>query len=83
MATLREWFDQTLRYLNLEPALRMRSRITNPIERFAGEREKATYHVPIWENPHSWERHVWVLWKRLKRRSYRPTRPRPEFTRTS
>ena len=83
MATLREWFDQTLRYLNLEPALRMRSRITNPIERFAGEREKATYHVPIWGNPHSWERHVWVLWKRLKHRNYRPTRPRPEFTRTS
>ena len=83
VATLAEGFDETLRYLNLEPALRTRARTTNPIERFMGELEKATGHVPIWENPHGWERHVWVLWKRLKRRSYRPTRPRPEFTRTS
>jgi len=83
VATLREGFDQTLRYLNLAPALRTRVRTTNPIERFMGELEKATGHVPIWENPHTWERHVWVLWKRLKHRSYRPTRPRPEFTRTS
>jgi len=62
---------------------RSRVRTTNPIERFMGELEKAADHVPIWENPHTWERHVWILWKRLKHRSYRPTRPRPEFTRTS
>ena len=49
-----------------------RVRTTNPIERLMGEIEKATEHVPLW-----------VLWKRLKQRVYRPTRPRPEFTRTS
>ena len=83
VATLLEGFDETLRYLNLPPALRRRVRTTNPIERLMGEIEKATDHVPVWEDARSWERHVWILWKRLKHRGYRPTRPRPEFTRTS
>jgi putative transposase len=81
--TLVDGFDQTLRYLNLAPALRRRVRTTNPIERVMKEIEQATDHVPIWEHTRSWERHLWILWKRLKHRGYRPTRPRPEFTRTS
>jgi transposase-like protein len=83
VANFLEGFDRTLTYLTVAPALRTRVGTTNPIERFLGEVEKATDHVPIWENACSWERHLWVLWKRLKHRSYRPTRPRPEFTRTS
>ena len=83
VANFIEGFDRTLTYLTVAPALRMRVGTTNPIERFMGEVEKATDHVPIRENARSWERHLWVLWKCLKRRSYRPTRPRPEFTRTS
>jgi putative transposase len=81
--TLVDGFDQTLRYLNLAPALRRRVRTTNPIERVMKEIEQATDHVPIWEHTRSWERHLWILWKRLKHRGYRPTRPRPEFTRSS
>ena len=53
-----------------------RVRTTNPIERLMGEIEKATDHVPIWEHTRSWERHVWILWKRLRHRGYCPTRPR-------
>jgi putative transposase len=83
VATLVEGFDRTLTYLGLAPALRTRASTTNPIERFILEIEKATGHVPVWEDAPSWERHVWVLWKRLKNRNYRPTRPRPEFTHTS
>jgi transposase-like protein len=76
-------FERTLTYLTLPPALARRVRTTNPVERFLGEVEKATAHVPAWRDSASWERHVWALWKSLKRRGYRPTRPRPEFTRTS
>jgi len=83
VATLVEGFEQTLTYLTLPPALRQRVRTNNPIERFMGEIEKATDHVPVWEDPASWNRHVWILWKRLKHRNYRPTRPQPEFTQTS
>ena len=83
VANLVDDFERTLTYLTAPPALRTRVGTTNPIERLILEIEKATDHVPVWEDARSWQRHVWVLWKCLRRRSYRPTRPRPEFTRTS
>lgn len=83
VAHLCEGFEKTLTYLKLGPGLRKRGATTNPVERFILEIEKATGHVPVWEDAASWERHVWVLWKRLKRRSYRPTRRRTEITHTS
>ena len=56
----------------VERSVVVSDRTTNPIERFMGEVEKATGHVPVWETTQGGTRHVWVLWKRLKHRSYRP-----------
>lgn len=83
VANLADGFERTLTYLAAPAALRRRVRTTNPVERFILEIEKATDHVPIWEDPQSWERHIWVLWKRLQHRSYRPTRVQAEFTHSS
>jgi transposase-like protein len=83
VAWLRAGFERMLTYLTVTPALRTRVRTTNPAERFIKEIEAATGHVPVWENPQSWQRHLWILWKDLKRRGYRPTRTRSEFTRNT
>ena len=69
-------FDQTLRYLNLPPDLWPRVRTNNPIERLMLELEKGTGHVPLWEDLAAWERHIWIVWKKLTRMRYRPTRAR-------
>ena len=76
-------FGYTLTHFNLEPELRKRVRTTNPIERFHLELEKATGHAGAWQNSKSWERHVYLVWRRLKRSGYKPTLPNQLFTRNS
>lgn len=83
-------FEQTLLYLNLPAALWRRVRTNNPVERWLLEVQRATGHAGAWMNLQSWDRHVWVVWKKLKRQGYAPLRRRhhrpagkPEFTRNS
>lgn len=76
-------FKRTLTHLNLEPKLWPRARTTNPIERFHAELEKVTAHAGAWQNLRSWERHVFVIWRKLQRSGYAPTKLNPLFTRSS
>jgi transposase-like protein len=84
-------FEATLRYLTLPSELHRRVRTNNPVERVLLEIEKATGHAGAWMSLASWERHVWVTWKKLRRQGYAPLRRRrihrpagkPQFTRNS
>jgi transposase-like protein len=84
-------FEATLVYLTLPKALRRRVRTNNPVERVMLEVEKATAHAGAWMSLASWERHMWVTWKKLRRQGYAPLRRgrthrpagKPQFTRKS
>lgn len=76
-------FDRTLLYLNLPPALWSRVRTTNPLERLHAEMERMTGRVCAWQHLKSWERRIFLLWRRLRETGYRPTKPNPNFTQNS
>jgi transposase-like protein len=79
-----EDFERTLLYLNLPKALWSRVRTTNPLERFHRELEQAAGHTGAWQHLDSWERHVYVIWKRLRQSGYgTPNQRHALFTRTS
>ena len=78
-----EDFERTLLYLHLSKEMWSRVRTTNPLERFHLELERAAGHVGAWQHRKSWERHVFVIWRRLKRSGYQPVRAQKLFTRNS
>jgi len=73
VASLCYEFELTLSYLSVPPPERRLVKTTNPIERFHRELERKLGPVGVFPSNESWERAVFLVWKRLKADQYRPT----------